>query len=72
MAPLNVPSAEDPPCSFLLRAAPLLGLLSRLSLPQSAALGRQARPSVPFFDFGCWAGRRARGRGEEVDQGAGA
>ena len=42
----------------LLRAACCFCLSSSLSLPQSAALGRQARPSVPFFDFGCWLGRR--------------
>jgi hypothetical protein len=49
----------------LLHAAHSFGLSSRLSPLQSAALGRQARPSVPFFDFGCWLGRRG------VDEGGG-
>ena len=45
----GAPLIRRPPVA-LLRAATSFGLWSRLSLPQPAALGRHARPSVSFFD----------------------
>jgi hypothetical protein len=56
--PPSVPPAED----RLMHSCHTY-LQPFMSLPQSAALGRQARPSVPFsrVDFGCWLGRRVGG-----------